>query len=113
MEYVRFAVFHVPVLHVHQCLTNNIIHLTPKSTPFEEFDEIPQVVLGGISDNTASLVQSGKYGVINTVDTTTNRFYVIKFLSEAYTLQNNTKIDGKFISGGGLVDKSQYLCPIQ
>ena len=40
----------------------------------------------------ASLVQPGKYGVINTSDTTTNAFYAIQFVSEAYTLQSNTKI---------------------
>ena len=55
----------------------NIINLTPKSTPFEVFDEINQVVLDGISDNMASLVQSGMYGVINTDDTIKNEFYVI------------------------------------
>ena len=42
----------------------------------------------------ASLFQSGMYGAINTDDTTTNGLYVIQFLSEAYTLQNNTTIDG-------------------
>ena len=47
----------------------NIIHLTPKSTPFEEFDEIHQVVPDVISDHMASLVQPGKYGAINTADT--------------------------------------------
>ena len=47
-----------------------------------------------------SLVQPGKYGVINTANTTTNGFYVIQFISEAYTLQNNTKIDGQFIYAG-------------
>ena len=36
--------------------------------------------------------------------------YVIKFISEAYTLQNNTTIDGKVISAGELVVKAQYLC---
>ena len=65
----------------------NIIEITPKSTPFEEFDEIYQVVLDVISDNMASLVQSVNYGVINTSDTTTNGFYIIKFISEAYTLK--------------------------
>ena len=58
----------------------------------------------------ASLVQSGKYDSINTSDTTTNGFYVIKFISEAYTLQNNTTIDGQMISSGELVVKAQYLC---
>ena len=108
MAYVQFSVFHVPVLHLHQCLTNlgflvylkkqaryqlftdftywqflgsynnfNIIHLTPKSTSFEAFDEINQVVIDGISENMPSLVQSSMYGVINTDETTTNEFYVI------------------------------------
>ena len=44
----------------------NIIELTPKSTPLEEFDEIHKVVLDRISENMASLVQSGMYGASNT-----------------------------------------------
>ena len=44
----------------------NIIELTPKLTPFEAFDEIHQVVINGIIENMASLVQSGMYCVINT-----------------------------------------------
>ena len=49
----------------------NIIEITPKSTTFEEFDEIHEVVLDRISDDMASLAQSGKYGAINTDDNTT------------------------------------------
>ena len=55
----------------------NIIHLSPKSTPFEEFEEIHQVVLDRISDNMDSLVLYGNYGAINTDETTTNGFYDI------------------------------------
>ena len=87
----------------------NIIHLSPKSTLFEAFEEIHRVAIDGISDNMDSLVKSGKYDSINTADTKTNGFYVIKFILEAYTLQNNTKIDGKIISTGELVVKAQYL----
>ena len=58
----------------------NIIELTPKSTPFEAFDEIHKVVIDGISENMASLVQSGIYCAININETTTNGFYVIQFL---------------------------------
>ena len=47
----------------------NIIQLSQKSTPSDTFDEIHQVVLDGISDNMASLVESGKYGFRNTTDT--------------------------------------------
>ena len=50
----------------------NIVHLTPKSTPFEAFEDINQVDIDIIIDNVASLVISGKYGDINTADTTTN-----------------------------------------
>ena len=71
--------------------------MSSKSTSSETFDEICQVVLDGISDNMASLVESGKYGAINTTDTPTNGFYVIMFTSGAYTLQENTTIDGQII----------------
>ena len=68
--------------------------MSSKSTSSDTFDEIHQVVLDGISDNMASLVESGKYGSINITDTSTNGFYVIMFTSRAYTLQVNTTIDG-------------------
>ena len=44
----------------------NIIDLTPTSIPFEAFDDTHKVVLDRISENMASLVQSGMYGAINT-----------------------------------------------
>ena len=91
----------------------NIIELTPKSTPFEAFQKIHQVVLDRISENMASLVQAGMYVTINTDDTSANVFYVIQFVSKAYTLQNNITIDGQFIYAGELVVKSQYLCSVQ
>ena len=65
----------------------NIIQLSSKSTSSNTFDEIHQVVLDGISDNMASLVESGKYGAIDTIGTSTNGFYVIMFTSGAYALQ--------------------------
>ena len=42
-----------------------------------------------------------------------NGFYVIQLLAEAYTLQNNTTIDGQVISAGELVVREQYLCSMQ
>ena len=50
------------------------------------------------------------YGAINTDETTANGLYVIKFLSEAYMLQNNTTVDGQVIFASELVVKAQYLC---
>ena len=43
----------------------NTIEFSSKSTSSDTFDEIHQVVLYGISDNMASLVESGKYGAKN------------------------------------------------
>ena len=74
--------------------------MSQKSNPSGAFDEIHQVVIYGIGDNMASLVESGKYGSINTTDTATNGFYVIIFTSGAYTLQDNTTIDGNIITAG-------------
>ena len=91
----------------------NIIELLSKSKSTDTFDEIHQVVLDGISDNIVSLVESGKYGSINTTDTNTNGFYVIMFTSGAYTLQENTKIDGQIITAGELVVNAKYICSMQ
>ena len=90
-----------------------IIELSSKSTSSETFDEIYQVVLDGIGDNMASLVESGKYGAINTADKTTNGFYVIMFTSGTYTLQENTTIDGQIIIAGELVVNAKNLCSMQ
>ena len=78
----------------------NIIQLSQKSTPSDAFYGIQQVVLDGISDNVASLVESVKYVSINTTYKENNGFYVIMFRSEAYTLQDTTTIDGKIITSG-------------
>ena len=67
------------------------------------------MVIDRTSENMASLFQPGMYGAINTNDNTSNGFYVIKFLSEAYKLQSNKTIDGQVISAGELVVKAQYL----
>ena len=91
----------------------NIIELSSKSTSSDKFDENNQVVLDGISYNMASLVESGKYGAINTTDTSTNGFYFIMFTSGAYTLQENTKMDGQIIPAGELVVNAKYICWFQ
>ena len=61
----------------------------------------------------ASLVQSGEYGAIKTSGTTIKGYYVIRFISEAYTLHNNTTTDGQTISAVELVVKAKYLCSMQ
>ena len=87
----------------------NIITLSYKATTGGAFEEINQVLLYYISNNIASLVQSGKYGYIYTTDTTIMGYYVIKFVSEAYTSQEDTTYDGQISTSGKLVVKAQYL----
>ena len=55
------------------------------------------MVLDRISENIASLVQQGMYDNINTDDNTLNGLYDIQFLSNVYTIQNSTTIDGQVI----------------
>ena len=55
--------------------------LSQKVTTSEDFEDIHQVFLYGISDNIDTLVKSGKYSVIYTTDTLKMGYYVVKFVS--------------------------------
>ena len=46
-----------------------------------------KVLFEGIIDNMASLLQLDKYGAINTADPTTIGYFLIKYVSEPYILQ--------------------------
>ena len=46
---------------------------------------------------------------MNTRDTTKSFYYVVNYVSEAYTLQENTPYYGKTNTTGKLVVKAQYL----
>ena len=64
----------------------NTINFTNKTTPKEDFYEIHKVVLDYIRENMASLVHTGEYDVISTIDPTTIGYYVVKFLSKPVIL---------------------------
>ena len=55
----------------------------------------------------AELVQTGEYFAINATYTTTMVYYVIKLLSEAYVLQNDTTCNRQISTDGELVFKAQ------
>ena len=57
----------------------NVIKLSQKATFSDDIYKIHQVVIDGISDNIAALVQTGQYCAINKKDTTTKGYYVIKY----------------------------------
>ena len=60
-----------------------VITLSHKATISEDFEDIHLVAFDVISDNIASFVQSGMYGDMNTIYSTTMGYYVIKFVSDA------------------------------
>ena len=68
----------------------NIIKLSHKATTSEDLKEIHQVVIDVFSVNMASLVKYGDDGATNTTYTLTMGYYVNKFFSEAYILQDDT-----------------------
>ena len=68
-----------------------------------------QVVIYGISANMTSLVHTGDCGTSNTIDTITIKYYVVKFLTESFTLQDRIKIDRQVKKEGWLVFKSKHL----
>ena len=48
--------------------------------------------------NTSLIITEGKYGTIDTDDSSCHGYYIIKFYSYLYTLQEDLIIDGKVIS---------------
>ena len=46
-------------------------------------------------------------------DTSTMGYYVIKFMSEPYTIQEEKMFDGKFTTAGEIVVKAQYMNCLQ
>ena len=75
----------------------NIIKVAHKSTTSEASVDIHQVVIDGISNSVALPVQYGKYGTMKTMDSTTMGYCVIKFVPQAYTLQEETNVTGKLV----------------
>ena len=54
-----------------------------------------KVLLYGIYDNMSAIVYNGEYGVTNTAYSTTIGYYVFKFFSEPYTLQDKKQFTSK------------------
>ena len=91
----------------------NTIQFTNKTTSSEDFDEVHKVLLDCISDNMASFVQLGKCGAINAAYTITMGYYVIKVISEPYTLQEDQTTNGQVINTVEILVKAEYLSIIK
>ena len=62
-----------------------------------------------VSVTMSALVQNGEYGAINTEDTTTMGYYVVKLLLAPYKLQDDKTVNSQAIKSGELIVKAEYL----
>ena len=85
----------------------NIIKLTSNTKLSKDFDVVHKVVIYVISENMASLVKLGKYGTTNTADSTTMVYYVMKYLYEPCTLQEDQIIYVQVSKAYGIILKSE------
>ena len=58
------------------------------------------------------IIREGKYGAIDTDDSSCHGYYIIKFYSFPYTLQSDLIIDGQVISSSKIVCEGTYFFPI-
>ena len=58
------------------------------------------------------IIREGKYGAIDTDDSSCHGYYIIKFYSLPYNLQPDLSIDGQVISSGKIVCEGTYFFPI-
>ena len=56
-----------------------------------------------------SMVQTGKYGAMNTKYPKTMVYCVVQYVLNTYTLQEETIFDGKISKSEELLVKSQYI----
>ena len=74
-----------------------------------KIDKINQVILDRIIDNMDAFVETDKYDSINTTYKTTTGYNLIKFISETYTLQEETTCNGQISPAGDLFVKYQNM----
>ena len=88
----------------------NIIQFTNKTKSCEDFDDGNKVVLHDTSTNIVSLVRTGKYGAINEADTTIICYYVVKYLTDNFKLQEDITINGQASKAVKLLVISEQHC---
>ena len=60
-----------------------------------------------------AMVNENNFGAVNTNDPKAKGFYIVKFTSLPYTLQENIKVDNDLIKEGSLVCEAEYMSPAQ
>ena len=84
-----------------------IINFTNKTTSKEDIYGIHEVVVHVISDNTVSLLQTGKYGSISKTDPITTGYYFVNFLLYTFILQEDINTNGEVFKAGEITIRSE------
>ena len=71
-----------------------------KDTDKKGFENVHKILLDGIYDTLNILIKAGIFGDFSTDKKASNWYYIVKFSSGPYTIQDGTTIDGKIISYG-------------
>ena len=71
----------------------------------EIYEDINQTILDVNVTNIYWIIMGGKYDAIYTDDYSRHGYYIIKFSSYLYTLQEGLRVDGQVISSGEMVCK--------
>lgn len=82
-----------------------------KDTTEDDLEQMHHTILTSIASNIASTIAESSYGAVNTEDPQTDGYYIVKFISSPYTLQNDVVVNGDRISSGMLVCDAEYLSP--
>ena len=85
--------------------------ITYSNTCEDDIEELHKSILINISDKMGTFVTEYTYGAVNTNDSRTDGFYIVKFLSRPYTLQQDETYDNEILKEGCLVSDAEYLTP--
>eukprot|EP00957_Ditylum_brightwellii_P174326 13272264-Ditylum_brightwellii.AAC.1 len=61
------------------------------------------------TNTTGVLVTEHNYSAVNANDSRTTGFYIVKFLTAAYTLQHNEIVNNEVLTSGTLVSDAVYM----
>ena len=75
----------------------------------EYFGKFFQVLLDDTIGNMTYLFQSARYGAMNKIYPNILGYYVVNYVSGAYTSQEENTFDGKIIKADEIVVKAKYL----
>ena len=90
----------------------NYTELLDDGTYEEIFTHINLTIFDGNAKNISLIAMARKYGAIDTDDSSCHGYYIIKFYSSPYTLQEYLIIDKKVIYSGEMVCEGTFFFPI-